>query len=270
MNLTLRDFRKGFDVVSIKRKMLEYLDAGEQSEAPVIHHLSPGIYTREMHIKKGTMILGHKHRFKHQIILLKGAMNIIHENGTYSELRAPIFFIAEPGQKLGYAVEDTVWLNIHNTDLTDIAEIERYLAEDYDSYKPLMLALENRSADIDSFKKLPHAHMNEFYNNLEVSQVNEIGMRFRKGESRIHGVGLFATSPIKRGETVLSSLGTKVDRHFLFVNHSIEPSCKFFNGTLLAARDISGAKGSLNGEELTIDYRTLLGDTRWDLPYQPS
>lgn len=67
--------------------------------------------------------------------------------------------------------------------------------------------------------------------------------------SRIAGRGLFATAPIGAGEHVLQQTGIG------HLNHCCDPALGWADDrTLIAMRDIE------EGEELTIDYATVIDD----------
>lgn len=91
------------------------------------------------------------------------------------------------------------------------------------------------------------------------------------GASPIHGRGVFAVRPIRRGEYIGTFDGPRVDRdgrhvlwiypedggepvgrqgsnHLRFLNHSKASNVEFHDFDLYAIRDIA------SGEELTIDY----------------
>lgn len=110
----------------------------------------------------------------------------------------------------------------------------------------------------------------------------------RPRHSPIHGTGLFAVAPIRRGEIVMrlggrlidddelarltppySSLTVEEGVHLLldprhpvrYGNHSCDPSLWHQDATtVIARRDISP------GEELTIDYATHTGVESWTMP----
>lgn len=111
------EFRKRLD--SLASAMLEL----PQEELPYKHHFSKGVYTREMYAPKGTLILGRIHKYETVNILVKGKILILSEEG-YKELEAPCTFVSAPGiQKLGYAVEDVIFMNAFATEKTDPEEI---------------------------------------------------------------------------------------------------------------------------------------------------
>ena len=110
------EFRKRLD--SLASAMLEL----PQAELSLNHYFSKGIYTREMHAPKGTLILGRIHKYETVNTLVKGRILVLSEEG-YKELSAPCTFVSGPNiQKLGYAIEDVIFLNSFATDKTDPEE----------------------------------------------------------------------------------------------------------------------------------------------------
>lgn len=94
-------------------------------DVPVIHHFAPGIYSRQLDAKAGTLVVSKMHRTEHLNILLKGSLTIATENGI-EYLQAPCVIKSMPGTKrIGYFHEDTSWLTVHPTDSTDLVEIEK-------------------------------------------------------------------------------------------------------------------------------------------------
>jgi quercetin dioxygenase-like cupin family protein len=105
------------------RRKLERLDAllatVPQTEMPVTHRFSRGVYARELFIPKGTVLTGRIHKHSQINILLSGDISVLTEDGV-KRLLAPVVFESPPGAKrAGYAHEDTVWLTICGTDTTD-------------------------------------------------------------------------------------------------------------------------------------------------------
>ena len=118
-----------FDISELESKMLEV----EQVECPVIHRFGPGMYIREVRISAGTLAVGHEQLFDHMNLFLQGNVIMLNEDGTTSDLKAPMIFTGQPGRKVGYIVEDMVWLNIYATEETDIDKnadkVIKYLKE---------------------------------------------------------------------------------------------------------------------------------------------
>jgi quercetin dioxygenase-like cupin family protein len=110
-------------------KLEESLRKMPEGLAPVDHVFADGVYARCMNIPKGTMLTGKIHKTQHLNIVAKGRILVATEDGT-KEISAPCIFVSEPGTKrAGYALEDTVWINIHVTDETDLDKIEEQVID---------------------------------------------------------------------------------------------------------------------------------------------
>jgi hypothetical protein len=78
------------------------------------HHFAPGVYSRELFIPKGTVLIGKMHRHACTNVLLKGKIKVITEFEEGKILEAPLIWTSPPNTKrAGYAIEDTIWVNIH-------------------------------------------------------------------------------------------------------------------------------------------------------------
>ena len=93
------------------------------------HRFAPGVYIRVMLIPAGTLIVGHVHKTKHFNIMLCGRIRVLID-GRVEELAGPQTVLSKAGvQKVGYALEDTLWQTIHPTDETDVEKLEAMLVE---------------------------------------------------------------------------------------------------------------------------------------------
>lgn len=110
--------------------MQQEVAAAPQIQMHVVHHFSKGLYARELHIPKGTILVGKTHRFENLNIISKGEISVYTEEGV-RRIVAPCTIVSPPGTKrVGYAHEDTVWTTIHATNETDIDEIENEVIVD--------------------------------------------------------------------------------------------------------------------------------------------
>ena len=109
------------------RTLEQYMvDNLEPVEAPITHHFADGVYGREMFIPAGTLLTGKIHRFSTLNILAQGEIAVTNEDGAVRVLKAPAIFVSPPGcKKVGYAITDTVWVNVHPTRIQDVAAIEQ-------------------------------------------------------------------------------------------------------------------------------------------------
>jgi len=123
------------------------------------HSFSDGIYAREIFIPKGTALTGKIHKHDCHIFLMKGDITIVSEEGK-KRLKAPCSFISTAGVKrVGYAHEDTIWVNVHSNlnNTRDMKEIEkREIAESYlelENYKK-QITQGSTSCGLEALKKL--------------------------------------------------------------------------------------------------------------------
>jgi hypothetical protein len=91
----------------------------------VEHYFAHGVYGRALFISAGTALTGKIHRESTLNILLKGCIRVTGEDGAVREMEAPAVFVSPPNcKKVGFAITDTIWINVHPTKLTDLAAIE--------------------------------------------------------------------------------------------------------------------------------------------------
>jgi quercetin dioxygenase-like cupin family protein len=115
------------------REKVEELEAILQNlppvELPLKHHFADGVYAREMFMPAGTVLTGAVHKTTHMCILSKGHVRVATDDGPV-ELVAPATLIAYPGAKRAiYALEDSVWTNIHATTETNLDKLVEELTE---------------------------------------------------------------------------------------------------------------------------------------------
>jgi len=103
------------------------------------HHFAPGIYARMMLIPKGHAIVGKIHSKTTMNIIAQGKIVVATEQGNVT-FTAPCIVNSGPGiKKAGYALEDTIFINIHATDETDLDKLEdEFILKDYEQleHKP--------------------------------------------------------------------------------------------------------------------------------------
>lgn len=91
-----------------------------QLEIVVIHHDADGLYTKEMHIPAGVAVGKHRHSFSHLSVLVQGVVRLIC-NDEEKVIKAPaVINITANVWHTIRAIEDSVWLCIHNTDRAEI------------------------------------------------------------------------------------------------------------------------------------------------------
>ena len=99
---------------------------------PVKHSFADGCYIREIFNPAGELLVTKIHKKEHPFFLMKGKMSILTEDGV-KHVQAPHHGITKPGTKrIIYTHTDCVFVTVHATDKTDVAEIEKeVIANDF-------------------------------------------------------------------------------------------------------------------------------------------
>lgn len=102
----------------------------EQLELPVKHYFSRGMYGRELFIPAGSLIVGKIHKHEHLAIQAYGDMTIWSAQEGRARLQGYHMMASPPGMKrVGYAHSDSMWINVHATNETDLDALELELIE---------------------------------------------------------------------------------------------------------------------------------------------
>jgi hypothetical protein len=113
-----------------------HLKQFEPRDCPLKHTFAPGVYLREIFLPADTFIVGKIHKHAHHNVIVKGHCTVVTEFGLrdVDAREGHVSFVSEAGAKRAlYVHEDTIWMTIHQTDSTDLAEIEReIIAPTYD------------------------------------------------------------------------------------------------------------------------------------------
>lgn len=257
----------------VEAKLLEL----PQVDCPVLHHFGPGVYIREVRMPAGSLILGHRHRNAHTNILVQGRLKFLNEGGEVVELVAPAVLTSNPGRKLAYIIEDTVWQNVYATEEKDVEKLEAALLDKSDAWlehQDRVFRLEEslRVEDREDFQKVISAFGmdEEFVSSISRSEDDQIPFpagtapKVALHPSPIHGTGIFSSFPIASFEVIgparLAGKRTPLGR---YTNHSANPNAFFVKNDsgdiyAMASRDIRGCQGGDNGEEITVDYYQAL------------
>lgn len=106
-----------------------------QIQIEVIHHFSPGVYAREIHIPADTTLVGEIHKYPQLNILSQGEISVSTDDGI-KRISAPFTIVSPAGTKrVAYAHTDCVWTTILHTEETDIDKIwNHFIAKDEDDW----------------------------------------------------------------------------------------------------------------------------------------
>lgn len=250
----------------------------DQVDCPVIHRFGPGTYIREVHLPAGSVAVGHYQNFEHTNIMLQGRVTVLHDDGSTSELKAPLMFVGKPGRKIGYIHEDVVWLNVYATTETNVEVLEAALltksetwTEHLDNEHKLLEYQDNDYEEMLNELGVTEELVREQSENLSDQIQLPFGhYKIKTGRSKIQGTGLMATADIAENEVIaparINGYRTIAGR---FTNHAKEPNAEMRVNRqgdidLVAIKPIKGCRGGLDGEEITVDYRQAL-TTAWEV-----
>jgi len=241
-----------------------------QAECSVTHTFEDGFCIREVHMKKGTLAIGHHQNFAQVNVFVSGRVLMLDEDGSTVVLEAPMTYIGPPGRKVGLMLEDVVWRNIYKTDIKDGDEIEEHFLTKSQSFQDkvdaefLVEYVKQEPLRIEFQRTLLQLGYTQKEVDAEVFQDDLVDMpdgtyKFQQSRSPIHGQGVFATGSMENGEVVgAARIGGNRTILGRFVNHSSSPNCKMLIAgdciNLVTTRDIHGNLGGQLGEELTVDY----------------
>lgn len=114
----------------IFRLQSEIYDFGQATKMDVttgpqpIHLFTRGIYTRQLTMPAGLVIVSKRHAREHIVLISKGSATVFTEDGV-TRLVAPFMFVSPAGAKRALCVhEETTWTTIHRTNATSLDGVE--------------------------------------------------------------------------------------------------------------------------------------------------
>lgn len=119
-------------LMDIEGAVVHHTDKMEQI-FPLIHHIEDGLYTREVFMPRGSLVVSFIHKTNHPSFFLSGEMSILMDNGDIKRVKAPMKVMTEIGtQRVAYMHEDCRWVCVYRTDKTTVEEAEKEIyAENY-------------------------------------------------------------------------------------------------------------------------------------------
>jgi len=96
-----------------------------QEIAPLKQHLEGGLYTREIFMPKGSIVVSMIHKQQHPSFLLKGKLSYLTDEGEVVTIEAPHKIFTQIGtQRVLYMHEDSEWCCVYKTDAQTFEEAE--------------------------------------------------------------------------------------------------------------------------------------------------
>ena len=91
----------------------------DQVDVPVISNNINGMYTRQIMIPRDTLLTGRVHIEDYVDIMLSGDISIATPDGVKRYTGYNVFHGKAGRKRAGYAHEDTHWITVHNTHISD-------------------------------------------------------------------------------------------------------------------------------------------------------
>jgi hypothetical protein len=108
---------------------------------PLKHHIEDGLYTRELFMPKGMIVVSFIHKQNHPSFFMKGELSIISEKGDISRIQAPKVVQTKIGtQRIAYTHTDCVWVCVYKVNSKTVEEAEKEVyTEDFRMLPELLI-----------------------------------------------------------------------------------------------------------------------------------
>lgn len=135
-NRVMREFFSYTPTMADMVEIQKFMQSDEyQDRVPLEpkHHFADGIYSRELTIPAGILVVGKRHAKGHFTALMSGTAIIVNDEGV-QELTGPVYWADNAGVKRAvYACSDATFVTYHASTATDVSELEKELinSEEY-------------------------------------------------------------------------------------------------------------------------------------------
>ena len=120
---SIEDLRKALGQLD---ESVEHHTEAMQDMFPVTHHIENGMYTRELFMPKGSLVVSFIHKQNHPSFFLEGEMSLLMDTGEVKRVKGPMVVQTEVGtQRVAYIHEDTRWACVYRTDAKTVEEAEK-------------------------------------------------------------------------------------------------------------------------------------------------
>jgi quercetin dioxygenase-like cupin family protein len=94
------------------------------------HYFSDNLYSKQINLGAGDLVVQHKHKFDHLSILAKGRVLVLFEEEAVEYVAPACINIVKGLDHAIKALEDSVWFCIHVTDETDATKVDEVLIQE--------------------------------------------------------------------------------------------------------------------------------------------
>lgn len=121
MNSSLLDHKR----IDVMHYALQELP---QVECPLVHRFTPGMYSREIFMPAGTLVVSRQHKTEHQYAVLTGRAMVNVPGEGVKILEAGHVGVTKPGTRRAlYILDDCKWVTFHPTQETDLEKLQEEL-----------------------------------------------------------------------------------------------------------------------------------------------
>jgi hypothetical protein len=93
------------------------------NQFPTTHHFKDGLYTREIFMPKGSLVVSFIHKQNHPSFFMEGEMSVLLDTGEVKRIKAPMVVQTDIGtQRVAYMHKDTKWVCVYKTDEETVEE----------------------------------------------------------------------------------------------------------------------------------------------------
>lgn len=100
---------------------------GWLAEAPQVlrHYFLPGIYVREIALRRGALVVSKIHATEHPFVVSKGVVRVFIEGLGWETIKAPYLGVTKPmTRRVLLVIEDCVWTTFHATNAKTPEDVE--------------------------------------------------------------------------------------------------------------------------------------------------
>ena len=101
------------DIARIDNWIKNLPNAYTECPYPLYQFLENGLYTREIHMRKGDLVCSRIHKHDYFIAVLKGICWVINEYESRTVIAPCAFSIKGGAKNILFILEDTVWIDTH-------------------------------------------------------------------------------------------------------------------------------------------------------------
>ena len=92
---------------------------------PLKQHIEGGLYTRQLFMPKGSLVISMVHKQNHPSFLLKGELSYLSDDGKVVRIKGPHVIFTKTGtQRVLYIHKDCHWACVYKTDAETFEEAE--------------------------------------------------------------------------------------------------------------------------------------------------